>query len=428
MAAEKDEMKKGVFNRKENLLSDISKVYREGLYSDITFLMADNVSVSTNRFMLACRVPYFATMLHGGLPVDETNNSVPLNCCDSKTFQQIMIYVWEGEISFSDLSIQSLLGLLEASRFFCLDSLVDGVVEYLQYLLDSQKVEFKDCLAALDFLILHKFVTASDLFLKFIDQNLSSISSLPEFDTVSEYSMQALLKYEKTSTEIVLFTALSKWLEKKASLPANVRMEMLSCFDLERFTKNDLMKIVRKTNFFDDKDICDVLEKHLEKLGEAVDSNKCQIDAQNKQIEAMQGHIEAQQTQIKESEEELKAQKKQIKEREAIKLSLNQGYWGSGSRFEYLFMLPSKHLINTIEFKFDNSNFCYSFTVRFSLDGVTWTDLLDYKEVKHYGQQNCHFERRKMKLLAVKVTGSKNIYDGNADPKPTISGPFALMI
>eukprot|EP00092_Neocalanus_flemingeri_P099299 GFUD01126679.1.p1 GENE.GFUD01126679.1~~GFUD01126679.1.p1 ORF type:complete len:320 (-),score=79.24 GFUD01126679.1:86-1045(-) len=309
--AAKDEMVKGVFNRKENLLSDISKVYREGLHSDITFLMADNVSVSTNRFMLACRVPYFATMLHGGLPVDQTNNSVPLNCCDSKTFQQILNYVW-GEISFSDLNIQSLLDLLEASRFFCLDSLVDGVVEYLQYLLDSQQVEFKDCLTALDFLILHKF-TASDLFLKFIDQNLSSISSLPEFDTVSEYSMQALLKYEKTSTEIVLFTALSKWLENKASLPANVRMEMLSCFNLERFTKNDLVNIVRKTNFFEDKDICDVLEKHLENqlkqlqakdkyIGEA---NKL-IDRMHGQIEALHGQIEAQQPTIEESERRIK--------------------------------------------------------------------------------------------------------------------------
>eukprot|EP00092_Neocalanus_flemingeri_P103968 GFUD01133097.1.p1 GENE.GFUD01133097.1~~GFUD01133097.1.p1 ORF type:complete len:419 (-),score=87.55 GFUD01133097.1:61-1317(-) len=417
--AAKDRMTKGVFNRKENLLSDISKVYRDGLYSDITFLMADNVSVSTNRFMLASRIPYFATMLHGGLPVDQTTNSVPLNCCDSKTFQQILNYVWEGEVFFSDLNIQSLLDLLEASRFFCLDSLVDGLVEYLQNLLDSQQVEFKDCLTALDFLILHKFVTASNLFLKFIDQNLSSISSLPEFDTVSEYFMQALLKYDKTSTEIVVFTALSKWLENKRSLPANVRLEMLSWFNLERFSKNDLVKIVRKTNFFEDKDICDVLEKHLEKLGEAVDSKECQIQAQNIQIEAQK--------------EQLKAQHKQINESEAIKLSLNPcpyNYWGKGSGFEHKLMLPLERLINAIEFKFDNSNFCYSFSLRSSLDGVNWSDLLDCKEVKHSGQQSCHFERRKMKFLDIKVTGSKELcsYRHDADPKPTISGPFALMI
>eukprot|EP00092_Neocalanus_flemingeri_P103965 GFUD01133094.1.p1 GENE.GFUD01133094.1~~GFUD01133094.1.p1 ORF type:complete len:322 (-),score=79.52 GFUD01133094.1:62-1027(-) len=311
--AAKDQIKKGIFAKKDHLLSDVSKVYREGLYSDITFIMADDVSVSTNRFMLACRVPYFATLLFGELSENQPDNFVPLNCCNSETFQQIMSYVWEGEISFSELNLQSLLDLLETSRFLCLEPLVEGVLEYLEYLLDSQKVESTDCLAALDFLILHNFARASDLFLAFIDQNLSSISSLPEFDNVSEYSMQALLKYEKTSTEIVLFTALSKWLKNKASLPANVRMEMLSCFNLERFTKNDLVNIVRKTNFFEDKDICDVLEKHLENqlkqlqakdkyIGEA---NKL-IDRMHGQIEALHGQIEAQQTTIEESERRIK--------------------------------------------------------------------------------------------------------------------------
>eukprot|EP00092_Neocalanus_flemingeri_P025814 GFUD01027980.1.p1 GENE.GFUD01027980.1~~GFUD01027980.1.p1 ORF type:complete len:354 (-),score=61.57 GFUD01027980.1:63-1124(-) len=352
--AAKDQMKKGIFAKKDHLLSDVSKVYREGLYSDITFIMADDVSVSTNRFMLACRVPYFATLLFGELSVNQPDNSVTLNCCNSETFQQIMNYVWEGEISFSELNLQSLLDLLETSRFFCLEPLVEGVLEYLEYLLDSQKVESTDCLAALDFLILHNFARASDLFLAFIDQNLSSISLLPEFG-----------KY-----------------------------------------------------FYPTSDIFDGLEKHLEKLEEDVDSNECELAVQNKQIEAMPGQIEA--------------QRKQVNESEAFNFSLDpilDSPCISGSGFEYKFMLPRVHFINNAEFKFDNSNFRYSYTLKSSLDGVTWTDLLDCNLVEHTGQQKVHFMRREMKTLAIKVTGSKNIDGyGDADPKPTISGAFASMI
>ena len=51
-------VEEGILVRKDEILSDLSKVYREGLYHDVTLVFPDGVRVSTNRFMLACRIPY----------------------------------------------------------------------------------------------------------------------------------------------------------------------------------------------------------------------------------------------------------------------------------------------------------------------------------------------------------------------------------
>ena len=90
-------VRNGVFDDKENLITDVSKAFKEGLGSDITFVLADDVSISTNKFMLACRVPYFSKMLFGSFAENFTSKSVALKCCTSSTFKEILNYVWEAK-------------------------------------------------------------------------------------------------------------------------------------------------------------------------------------------------------------------------------------------------------------------------------------------------------------------------------------------
>ena len=139
MVAEETKLKNGIFHDKESLLVDISEVYKGGLYSDITFILNDNISVSTSGFMLACRIPYFATTLFGDF-VKKSSPAVQLDCCSSFIFKQVLDFVWKGEILFSELSILSILDLLETARFLCIDLLVEGIVDYLKFLIESKMV------------------------------------------------------------------------------------------------------------------------------------------------------------------------------------------------------------------------------------------------------------------------------------------------
>ena len=93
------------------------------------------------------------------------------------------------------MDIQSLLDILETSRMMCLDSLNKGVEDYLIDLINSKKVEFEDCLVALDFAIANKFENISGSLLHYIDQNLESLRTLLRFGSLSECSVWAMLNY-----------------------------------------------------------------------------------------------------------------------------------------------------------------------------------------------------------------------------------------
>eukprot|EP00092_Neocalanus_flemingeri_P020378 GFUD01022076.1.p1 GENE.GFUD01022076.1~~GFUD01022076.1.p1 ORF type:complete len:394 (-),score=62.42 GFUD01022076.1:110-1291(-) len=357
------------FDDKENLLGDVAKAYKEGLYSDITIILKNNASVSTSKFMLACRVPYFATLLYGGFGDNSASIPFTLDCCDSQIFKLILNFVWEGEICFSDVDIQSLLDLLETARFLCIDRLVEGIEDHLEFLLDRKMIEFKDCLIAFNFVILNKFTKASGVLLSFIDQNLRTISFLPKFADLSEASIRMLFNFdERISSEFDLFTAFVNWIANKETVSEEVKTEMLQCFDLERFDRNDLVA-VRESEMFDANQICDVLEKHMEKLQEEVKSNKKIID------------------------------------------ETKSGIVVSNALFSPVFAtkawrLDQTHFVNKVEFTFDNSRYLYSYVVNV-WDGVNWANIIECKEVEHTGNQVVHFERMKIRKLHVTITGSR---------------------
>merc|ERR1719369_739111 len=241
--------------------------------------------------MLACRVPFFSTMLYGRLPDKLASDPVPLDCCDSVIFKHILKFVFQGEIYFNEMDMQTLLDLLETSRLFCLEFLVEGVVNYLKCILDAKNLDFKDCLVALQFTNVHKFPEATESLFHFIDKHCASIFSLPEFDNLSESSVKLVLSYSgKVATEIERFKAFAKWLESKedADLSVDVKNEMLGWFDLRKFSRKDLVKVVMKSNLFDDKEICLLLEEDLEMLEGDIRSKDEQIRERNAQIKIKQ--------------------------------------------------------------------------------------------------------------------------------------------
>ena len=137
-------IEEGIFVDKNNILEDLAVAQKDEGFSDITLTMSDNIEISTNKFMLGCRSPFFASMLFGGLK-NEVGNKVKLQCCDSKTMGRVMDFIWCGTVKFSDMDIQSLLDLLETSRMMCLDSLHKGLNDYLKNLVATQEVDIEDC-------------------------------------------------------------------------------------------------------------------------------------------------------------------------------------------------------------------------------------------------------------------------------------------
>ena len=69
-------------------------------------------------------------MLFSGLK-EGLSDKIDLKCCDSKIMRRVLDFVWEGQVTLSEMDIQSIFDLLETSRMMCLDSLTKGTKDYL---------------------------------------------------------------------------------------------------------------------------------------------------------------------------------------------------------------------------------------------------------------------------------------------------------
>jgi len=338
--------------KKEEVLNDLSKVYREGLYCDINIVFTyDNSRMSTNKFMLACRIPYFATLLSSNLT--DHSSDLSLSVCSSDIFKKVLDFVWEGEVLLSDLSLSTLLDLLEAARFFCIDLLVDGVEKHIKHQVQSKKVDFSSSLVALEFSTSHNFPEISKTILNFVHQNLERVSALPEFKNVSTTSVLALLAMKKgrVSSEILVLKALLIWLESNKDVSLVTREEIANSFDLAKFADKDL-EIVKNSNLFDDRKLFNLMHSRLLELG-----------------------------------------------RTWTKLTRDHDEGEGSSTYTSVWKMNSSRLISSIEFRLDE-NKKYTYDVEYSVDGEDWF-VITCKDELTTGHQVVSFDRTKLQYLRI---------------------------
>jgi len=437
-----------VLDDKENLLKDVSKAYREGTTNDISFILSDNVIVQTNKQMLAWRVPYFETFLFGGFAEDTVKAPIPLKCCSSDSFKQILHFVWEGELSLAGISIQVLLDLLETSRFLCLDALSGGVVRYWSGLIDGNCMGYKDALVALDFTIEHEFNEASQMFLRFIGQNLAEISCLAELQNLTEISIKMVIEYQPRffdqKVEIDKFKAFAKWLENKNDVAEDFKSEMLDLFYLNEFASKDVAEIVKRSNLYEDAVMCETLGRHVLMQDLIIGDMQGHIDGREKYFRTVRREL----TELQEVNERVVAEKqakevelfnteKQVIEQKEIIDHLNEEIQQSGKvKFEVtprgkwnnsmlIFDIPANyqtHFINKVCFTVGvGCEYRYSYKFKSSKDGTNWTDIATL--VEECGLKVLHFERMKAKCLAIQLLGSDLKYI-----TPYVSSLTAMMI
>eukprot|EP00092_Neocalanus_flemingeri_P020268 GFUD01021950.1.p1 GENE.GFUD01021950.1~~GFUD01021950.1.p1 ORF type:complete len:396 (+),score=66.55 GFUD01021950.1:74-1261(+) len=358
------ENERGIFEDRNCLVQDLSRAYQNDHFTDLSIELLDGVTILTNRSMLASRSDYFAGMLYGGLK-EGTSDKVVLKCCDSKIFRLILDYIFTGKVDYSKLSIEPLLNLMENARMMCLERLVGGIEDYLKDLLKCKEVDIKECLVMLEFCIGNKFGELVELVLESVDLDFENVRCHEDVCQLSVSAVKAILKYqERLSPEIDVFNALVDWIGKQspvAPVASYSKEEMLSLVDLVSINCSDLVKVVRTTGYFDDKTICDAMEKQLD----AENVNMC---SEKNGAKIVDGTTICQR----------------------ISVELNTDY-----------------VINKIEFllwNFDQRS--YSYILESSLDGIKWSTILDCRDLKCKGGQTIFFGAKRMKFISVKGTNN----------------------
>merc|ERR1712179_290200 len=123
----------------------------------------------------------------------------------------------------------------------CMERLVAGIQVYLSYLLEAGQIEFNDYWIVLDFCSKKGFKEILTSALKYIYENFSTICSFKS-------------NFSKLPKEII-FTLVED----------STRAAMLDLVDLAAITPADMLRVVRRSGFYTDMDICDALEKGMNK-------------------------------------------------------------------------------------------------------------------------------------------------------------------
>jgi len=253
--------KKAIFVDDVNfLVNDISNAYRRNnLFTDVSFVLSDGKTMQTNRFMLSCRSQYFATLLSV-----HKEEEVVMNC-DSKIFQLLLDYIWEGEVDFSHLELKEILDLMKNAQIMCFERLVGSIQKNLAYLLESGELVLEDYWTLLDFCANNRFEEILNSALEFVDTCFKICVSEESFLQISTDAIFTLLENEnRTAPEIDIFRALTLWLENQRSpLATSTRLALLGLVDLAAISPVDLIRVVRVSGYYQDKDICDALEKRI---------------------------------------------------------------------------------------------------------------------------------------------------------------------
>ena len=252
----------GTFEDANYLVTDISNAYRNQMFPDVTFVLSDGVTIQSNRYMLAWRSKYFANKLIG---LKEEDGEVVMNC-DSKIFQLLLDYVWEGRVDFSNLELKHLLDLMVYARITCLERLDKNIQEYLSHILEAGgQLDIEEYWTVLEFCSSNGYEEIQTSALKFIDKNFNTICSSKAVSKLSSDVIFTLLENKnRTVKEIDVFNALTLWLENQTSpVEDSNRTALLSMVNLTAMKPADLLRVVRKSGLYTDMDICDAFEKQI---------------------------------------------------------------------------------------------------------------------------------------------------------------------
>merc|ERR1711936_199257 len=136
-----------------------------------------------------------------------------------------------------------------------------NIQDYLSTILDSGELDQGDYWALLDFCSKHRF----EKLLNSVLINFNLCSSKPNISKLSSDAIFTLLENKnRTVEEIDIFNFLNHWIKNQPSpIAVTTKTSLLALVALVAIDQKHLVRFVRGSGLFEDKDICDALEKQL---------------------------------------------------------------------------------------------------------------------------------------------------------------------
>ena len=227
---------------KAKLLQDVSKLFEEREMADVKLKVEDKI-FSAHKCILVQRLEYFKIILTGNF-TETLQDVVELKDVNADGFEVLLAFIYGIFPDFDNMELERILNVLQVSKYFVVESLVELASETLLETINSE-----------NFLLIFDIAYGCSIEI-LLNRCMEEIFRAPlealkheYFSQLSNLTLKKILSFDFLyAPEIRIFQAVQEWFEVNPDVDS--KQEILNEVRLWRMTKKDL-KIVRSSKLYD---------------------------------------------------------------------------------------------------------------------------------------------------------------------------------
>jgi len=203
-----------------NILAHLNQLRLKKKFCDVE-VVAGNRVIKAHRVVLSASSPYFEAMFSAGL-VEEQKDSIQIHCIPSNTLQEIVDFIYTGQLSVTQENVQD---LIVAADMLELKEVVLGCTKFLK-----RELHVSNAFGIYRFAKDHNCSELADLAKSLIDLNFPRMMSQEEFCELPKETLYEFLASEqlRVDSEYQVLQGVMRWINYDLPTRKRYVFELLS--------------------------------------------------------------------------------------------------------------------------------------------------------------------------------------------------------
>ena len=380
----------------DSLLKDIGDLYSNEDHSDIVLNLGGEC-IPAHRIILASRSEYFAALLYGGLK-EATQKEITLSVDTPLfAFRSILQYFYTGYMSFEDLPKDDLLNILVLANKYRVLTLEESIIVHIE----ESVLSMENVCELFNFSDKYQLTKIKNACNLMIDGFPEEFLKTEDFKVLSAEDFSSIIARDSfLVAEKDVFMAAKYWLEINLEVLEEQRDLILNSVRLQLIDADDLLFTVRSTKLYSDSEILNTMQDQqrrqnmrFRKCKYVYDENIATLDRGSKVTSGIKRY--------RNSNENI------------FTFENGSTTYSRGQYYGFTFHrqtdctgitidLSERYVANSIRFYLLQAT---SFYIETSLDGATFTRLVDQSKARHFGEVTIGFEQKIVRF--VRIVGTK---------------------
>ena len=259
-----------LISKKEDVIPHLLDSLQEEVFCDMKIVATDG-EISANRTILSLRSEYFKTMFfsqHNYVEGQTRRVKLPYS---KDVLEKLVLYLYGGEMDRGNMSLSSLLQMMDLLDLVILPSELSIIEEYVETNIKAGTFPVSDCLKALVICSEKARQNVGDHLMSYLGKQFRKFSESREVGTLSQPIITRLLEEGQgdNSQAIYRLRTLINWLSVN-TMEDEIKNEVIQLLELESFTFEELASDVRKSGLFSTDLIMDRMDQLYKQRGKEV--------------------------------------------------------------------------------------------------------------------------------------------------------------